>query len=283
MNKFFLIPTACFAMTLALGSCSNPTESSNSATTKNDEINSFEISQSIKTASCTYKVDGMPDSCHLTLSASITWPENLGNNNIQALQDTILHRTFPTYTGHNVNNAISEFVSQPGALFENDKSLKYTKVQSATENIHSYTADASVSMLEITLDYVTYRIDYSSYLGGAHPSWGADCFTYTFNPARVLTLDNMFTPGYEKILEPILAQAVADETSAKPNELKSMLLTDSVYVSNIVYLYNGMIVFHYNPYALLPYSYGAIDARIAPYEVSDILTPEARTLLLNEQ
>lgn len=277
MNKLLLIPAACLAITL--GACHG---SSDGASDSNGEINSFEVSQNIKTTSRTYSIDGLPDSCHITLSASITWPENLGNYDIHILQDSILHRAFPGFTGHDVNDAIKDYISKPQVLFDNDSTLSFKPVESVSENINSYTADVSVSMLEITLDYVTYRTDYTSYLGGAHPMWGSDCFTYTYNPAQVLTLSTMFSPGYEKTLEPILTQAIADEVSVSPAELKGMLLTD-IYISDIVYLSNGMILFHYNPYALLPYAYGAIDAKVAPYEVSDILTPEAKNLLLGDE
>lgn len=281
MNKLLIISAA--SLTLAFTACRNSSSSSDGAIADNGEIHSFEVSQNIKTSSCTYQISGMPDSCHITLSASITWPERIGGYDIHLLQDSILRRAFPPYAGHDVNDAIKQYISQPDALFDNDSTLQFKSVESVSENINSYTADVSVSMLEITLDYVTYRTDYASYLGGAHPLWGSDCFTYTYNPAQVLTLSTLFTPGYDKTLLPILSQAIADEISVSPAELKSMLLTDSIYVSDIVYLYNGMIVFHYNPYALLPYAYGAIDAKVAPYEVNDILTPHARTLLLSEE
>lgn len=281
MNKILIISAASLA--LAFASCRNSSVSPDGAVANNGEINSFEVSQNIKTSSCTYQIDGMPDSAHITLSASITWPERIGEYDIHILQDSILRRAFPSFTGHDVNEGIKQYISHPDALFDNDSTLRFKPVESVSESINSYTADVSVSMLEITLDYVTYRTDYASYLGGAHPMWGSDCFTYTYNPAQVLTLSTLFTPGYQKALLPILTQAIADEVSVSPADLHSMLLTDGIYVSDIVFLYNGMIVFHYNPYALLPYAYGAIDAKVAPYEVSDILTPEARALLLSEE
>ena len=147
MNKLLLIPAACLALTL--GACHG---SSDGASDSNGEINSFEVSQNIKTTSRTYSIDGLPDSCHITLSASITWPENLGNYDIHILQDSILHRAFPGFTGHDVNDAIKDYISKPQVLFDNDSTLSFKPVESVSENINSYTADVSVSMLEITLD-----------------------------------------------------------------------------------------------------------------------------------
>lgn len=282
MNKILLSSTA-MALALTFGACHSNTDSNDGAVANNGEINSFEVSQNIKTSSCTYLIEGMPDSCHITLSASINWPENIGNYDIHLLQDSVLRRAFPGYAGHDVDDAIKQYIKEPGAMFDNDSTLTFKQVDSASESIYSYTADVSVSMLEITLDYVSYRTDYSSYLGGAHPLWGSDCFTYVYKNAQVLTLDDLFSPEHQKALIPIVAQAVADELSITTGELSSMLLSNGVYVSDIVYLYNGMIVFHYNPYALLPYAYGAIDAKVAPYEVADLLTPQAKTLLLSEE
>lgn len=48
-----------------------------------------------------------------------------------------------------------------------------------------------------------------------------------------------------------------------------------------MYVLNGMLVFHYNPYDILPYSYGTIDVDVAPYQVKDFLTPEATRMLID--
>ena len=285
MKKLLRISAACCALVLALSACHSSGSDSESASepiAKNGEINTFEISQSIKTSSATYAITGMPDSCHITLSASITWPRELGKYDIHVLQDSILKCAFPTYSGHDIDDAIKHYIESPAEVFDNDSTLTFKMVDSATESINSYTCDVTMSMLEITLDYVTYRADYSAYLGGAHPMWSSDIFTYAFSQAQVLTLANLFNPGYEKALLPIVTQAVADELSVSTSELQGMLLND-MFISPIVYLYNGMIVFHYNPYDILPYAAGAIEAKVAPYEVSDILTPAAKTLLVGDE
>ena len=63
-------------------------------------------------------------------------------------------------------------------------------------------------------------------------------------------------------------------------ELDSELLVKPLPVSKDVYVLNGMLVFHYNPYDILPYSYGTIDVDVAPYQVRDYLTPEAYRMLV---
>lgn len=282
LKHISLVTISCLCGVMAFVSCNKNETDNDTAATGNGDINSFEIAQSIKTSSCTYSIAGLPDSSHITLSASVNWPERLGSHDIQVLQDSILKMAFPSYSGHNVDDGIRSFIKNPSAIFDNDSSLTYTAVKSAKESITSYTSDITVSMSEITLDYVTYRADYTSYLGGAHPMWGSSYLTYVYKSAQVLTLANLFKPGYEKPLQPLIEQAVAYYASLSPAQLKQQLLTEKIDISNMVYIDNGLIVFHYNPYDILPYYYGAIDAKIAPYEVGDLLTPEAKDLLLNK-
>lgn len=274
----FLISGACVIM--ALSSC-HRSDSENADA--NSEINSFKITQNIKTSSCTYLMTGLGDSAHITLSTLVNWPEKLSDYDIHTLQDSILSMAFPHYNGNDVDGAIKEYIGHPGNMFENDSTLTFTPVESTTETMASYTADITVNTTDITQEYVTYRYDFSSYMGGAHPIWGSDFLTYIYKSSKIVSLEWLLKPGSESAVLPIVTEAIASEVQLSPYDLKQQMIADSLYVSDIVYIYNGLITFHYNPYALLPYSYGAIDAKVAPYEISEYMTPEAKELLLAEE
>lgn len=274
----FLISGACVIM--ALSSC-HRSDSENADA--NSEINSFKITQNIKTSSCTYLMTGLGDSAHITLSTLVNWPEKLSDYDIHTLQDSILSMAFPHYNGNDVDSAIKEYIGHPGNMFENDSTLTFTPVESTTETMASYTADITVNTTDITQEYVTYRYDFSSYMGGAHPIWGSDFLTYIYKSSKIVSLEWLLKPGSESAVLPIVTEAIASEVQLSPYDLKQQMIADSLYVSDIVYIYNGLITFHYNPYALLPYPYGAIDAKVAPYEISEYMTPEAKELLLAEE
>ena len=274
----FMISGACVIM--ALSSC-HRSDSENADA--NSEINSFKITQNIKTSSCTYLMTGLGDSAHITLSTLVNWPEKLSDYDIHTLQDSILSMAFPHNNGNDVDSAIKEYIGHPGNMFENDSTLTFTPVESTTETMASYTADITVNTTDITKEYVTYRYDFSSYMGGAHPIWGSDFLTYIYKSSKIVSLEWLLKPGSESAVLPIVTEAIASEVQLSPYDLKQQMIADSLYVSDIVYIYNGLITFHYNPYALLPYSYGAIDAKVAPYEISEYMTPEAKELLLAEE
>lgn len=273
-----MISGACVIM--ALSSC-HRSDSENADA--NSEINSFKITQNIKTSSCTYLMTGLGDSAHITLSTLVNWPEKLSDYDIHTLQDSILSMAFPHYNGNDVDSAIKEYIGHPENMFENDSTLTFTPVESTTETMASYTADITVNTTDITQEYVTYRYDFSSYMGGAHPIWGSDFLTYIYKSSKIVSLEWLLKPGSESAVLPIVTEAIASEVQLSPYDLKQQMIADSLYVSDIVYIYNGLITFHYNPYALLPYSYGAIDAKVAPYEISEYMTPEAKELLLAEE
>jgi hypothetical protein len=213
----------------------------------------------------------------------VNWPEKFSDYDIHALQDSILSMAFPYYKGNDVDDAIKDYIGHPGNMFENDSTLTFTPVESASETTASYTADVTVTTTDITQEYVTYRYDFSSYMGGAHPMWGSDYLTYIYKSAKTVSLGWLLKSGSEPEVLPIVTEAIASEVQLTPYELRQQMIADSLYISDIVYIYNGLITFHYNPYALLPYSYGAIDAKVAPYEISEYMTPEAKELLLAEE
>ena len=112
-----------------------------------------------------------------------------------------------------------------------------------------------------TLSYLA-TVDY--YEGGAH---GIN---------QLITLADIFAPGYESQLKTILVKALKSKTGLNSiNELKDAgyLYSMDMFPSENFILNDETITFVYNPYEIAPYAVGSIELVITYNEVSQILNP----------
>lgn len=279
--KTSAILTALAIGALSLQSCGGDQHQKSSTGTDGSEVKQFVLNEVIKSSSASYKVasPGFPDA-YLTIRSSVQWPEKIGNYDIKALQDTIIKISFPNFKGSGIDNAITSYVKDYAIYELGDGVTPVDSVPQATAENPAYEAGLKVDMLEITEQTATYAVSYYQYLGGAHPNGGSTPFTYILDEGKVAGLDWLFKPGYEQALTPVLKNAVAAAAGVEPGELQNYMLANSFPITNDVCILEGAIVFHYNPYIILPYSFGSIDANISPYQVRDLLTPQASKLLL---
>lgn len=257
-------------------------ESSDSTRTLSNAsvISEFPLRESIKNASESYKISSTKDTFvyYLTLTASVQWPETLGDYKINNLRDTIISKTFGPGTINDINNAITNFVTD-AKQYELGDRIERIDSEPVT-GVNEFYASRSLQLVECTEQTATYTAAYTSFLGGAHPSSGANPFSFDLANDRMIDMKYLFIEGADKKLEPMIVDAIAMSHSLTTDELKPMLFTSPMKAPFSVYILNSQIGFHFNPYDILPYSFGATDAFITPYEVSDLLTPEAKQLLL---
>lgn len=246
-------------------------------------IAEFPLHESVMSASESYKVTASGDTatvCFVTLSTSVQWPETIGKYKISALQDSIIDLTFGAEAPKEIKKAIRRSVTDLAAY-----GLEGTIVPIDTvphgQGVDEYYSTRTLQLIECTQQTVTYSATVSGFMGGAHPNSSATPFSFILADDRPVTMEYLFLPGAEKELTPLILRAVADSHSITLDELKSVMLNTPAQARNNVYLLNGNIAFHYNPYELLPYSYGASEAYISPYEVEHLLTPAAKKLLLD--
>lgn len=276
-NLFLAAP---LLMLVAACGPSHPADSSNPSPS-GAEIEEFPINTTLLTSSETYF--GVPDSVlgdtYLTLTASILWPEKVSDRDIRPLQDTIMHVAFPASYDKNPRHAIKEFVTDVSA-YQLGKMKPVDKVKKVGESVRSYYSEVSGRLIEVNEQSCTYLISFSEYMGGAHPNHASVVMSYDFTRGKCIDYAYLFREGADSKLQGLILESLAANMTVSVKELDSELLVKPLPVSKDVYVLNGMLVFHYNPYDILPYSYGTIDVDVAPYQVRDYLTPEAYSMLV---
>ena len=254
-NLFLAAP---LLMLVAACGPSHPADSSNPSP-GGAEIEEFPINTTLLTSSETYF--GVPDSVlgdtYLTLTASILWPEKVSDRDIRPLQDTIMH-----------------------VAYQLGKMKPVDKVKKVGESVRSYYSEVSGRLIEVNEQSCTYLLSFSEYMGGAHPNHASVVMSYDFTRGKCIDYAYLFKEGADSKLQGLILESLAANMAVSVKELDSELLVKPLPVSKDVYVLNGMLVFHYNPYDILPYSYGTIDVDVAPYQVRDYLTPEAYRMLV---
>lgn len=125
--------------------------------------------------------------------------------------------------------------------------------------------EGRVSVYLITFDY---------YEGGAHGINQQLTMNFDNKTGRLLTLDDIFVPGYEMRLNKILLKALRELVEAKDlRELhdKGYLYSMDMYASENFILDDEAITFVYNPYEIAPYALGSTELKIAYKALADIL------------
>ncbi|MCM1348946.1 MAG: RsiV family protein [Firmicutes bacterium] len=245
-------------------------------------IDEFPLHESVMTASESYKVTSADDSTlvwYVTLSTSVQWPETIGKYKITNLQDSIIDLTFGAEAPKKIKKAIRQSITD---LAQYGLEGKVETVDTIPQNagVEEFYSTKTLQLIECTSQTVTYSATFSDFLGGAHPNSGATPFSFVLATDQPVTMEYLFLDGAQKELTPLILEAIAASHSIGIDELKSALLNSPDMVRKNVYLLNGNIAFHYNPYEILPYSYGPSEAYISPIQVEKYLTPAAKKLLL---
>lgn len=275
-----LIISALAATTL-LAACSG----NGSKAVDGEEISNFEIREQLKSASKSYKlIYASGDTAYMTLTATVQWPVEFGKSDLIDLQDTIIS-ALGTKSPYNIEQAMSAYVNNSD-LMGMGADVKATAVDSIpamTDEVNSYDIETTVKVTELNEQTVTYQIYNYSFTGGAHPNWAYTPFTYDLAAGKVLTFDALFKPGSDVALRPLIEEALANQLGvSSPAKLGNAgIFMDQMFVSHNVFISDGQIVFHYNPYDIGPYSLGQIDVPLAPFVIEKLLTPEAKKLLLS--
>lgn len=282
MRKRSILLTSALASLALLSACGGKSDEGAGQAVSNDGlITSLPLSMNIKSAEKSYRITSTdPEfTCYLTISTSLQWPEAIASYDIKPLQDTILTLMYPDVKEpQDVNAAITQFVTDAKSFDLGDEITEVDTVPELSIDNQIYYASNQLQMMEISDELVTFSITASQYMGGAHPMTNSIPFTYDFDSSEIISFGWLFKEGADENLVPVLKEAIASQLNMTVQDFEDSLLSD-FKVSDMVYILNGHIVFHYNPYEILPYSFGSIDAVIYPSEITDILTPQAVTLL----
>lgn len=285
--KLFKLSVAALGCALAVGfaSCQKEETKTDVEAEDSDVVTTEALSFELKSANKNYKITDPEsgDSYALTLSATVQWPDEISDYDLTKLQDSLIY-IVAGQKMESINEAMTKYVGDYKACDIGSDKATVEEVDSLSGNGNERTffSQLDVTFSEITGELITYNINYEKYVGGAHGQSGAASLTYNLDTQEFITTKWLFTdPGSAELLDAIKA-TIAEVSGMSVSELEQSALITPIPVSDNVSIKNGMIVFHYNPYSVLPYSYGQIDASLSPYLLQNLLTPQAKALLISE-
>lgn len=121
---------------------------------------------------------------------------------------------------------------------------------------------------------INYIIEMNSYEGGAHGNQVNTYLNFYTETGRLVTLDNLFVPGYESPLNEILLKSLmkqAEATSMEALQEKGYLLWSGMYPSKNFLLKDDGMEFLYNTYEIAPYVVGVTVLKIPYGDLTDLL------------
>ena len=123
-------------------------------------------------------------------------------------------------------------------------------------------------------DIIGHFINMYQYTGGAHGGTFITCRNYRLEDGSVVTLDNYFKPGYEKVLIPILEKKLleyAECSSREELDEHGYFSNEPMFVSDNFEIRQDTIDFIYNQYDIAPYSTGITTLSVPEDEIRSIL------------
>ena len=113
-----------------------------------------------------------------------------------------------------------------------------------------------------------------SFTGGAHGSYGTIVATYNTRTGQRLRFADVFRPGTEGQLSPILDRAVRRTLRIPAGDaLDQTLFVKKMPVTPNFYLTSGGAVFVYSPYEIASYAQGEIHVFVPVKELQSVLLP----------
>jgi len=264
-------------------SCSKSRNGNMDSTSENTKISSVPFAFDLKNAKKCYEISSIDDTTKYTLSieATVLWPEKIDGYDLASLQDTIINliagKHVPT-----IDEAILSYVGNAAVYELGDKITEIDSVPAISPFNTAFYAQTDITIPEISTDMITIRCVTDQYLGGAHNMTGSTVLTYDLKNGIFISNKWLFKDTESPELLNAIKESIAAETNMTIAELEQTKLVTEIPIPDDVYLQDGMIVFHYNPYAVLPYSFGTIDASVSPYLIKDLLTPAAQKMLASE-
>lgn len=277
--------TAIFIAAL-VGACSESTKEQPAATAPNpnaatiikpnaDGMTSMELKESLRTANTAYLYSEGGDTCYMTYSATIEWPEKIGSFNITPLQDSIISAAFGKQTT-DIRAAMKAFATDTTDMGPDAKRIDPSKVALSTR---AYTETVTAKSIDTGNRYSTYQVTVSSYTGGAHPNTAITSMTFDYAAGEVVTPQSLFKAGSDSALVSLITENLAARLNVPQNRLtQGGLFADTIPMPRNVYVVNNSLVFHYGQYEIAPYSAGMFDIDVSPFRVRDLLSEQGRAL-----
>ncbi|ASZ10498.1 DUF3298 and DUF4163 domain-containing protein [Chitinophaga pendula] len=201
---------------------------------------------------------GLKGSAKGQVSNAIIWPATNTDEKVAAfIRQQLIGNAKATSPQQLLKDQVHDFLTDyQGNIITADSSNIDDDFTAATWN-WSDEGDVKVVWNKFPL-LVIERYGYS-YTGGAHGNGGSTYTTLDLDKKKVLKITDIFKPGYQHPIEDLLATAFREKYKMAPTDpLNSMLLVDTIPVSDNFYMTDKGVGFSYTAYEIGPYAMGQV-------------------------
>lgn len=141
----------------------------------------------------------------------------------------------------------------------------------------NWESDVEMKILWNADNHISMAYEGYQYTGGAHGLSNTLLQVFDLNTAKVLTIQDIFKPGYEaqlrEVLEKHLRAAYDIPEGAALNGDHGILFDPHLALTRNFYLTGKGVGFIYNPYEVAPYAVGPIELFVPFSEIEQIVRP----------
>jgi hypothetical protein len=150
--------------------------------------------------------------------------------------------------------------------------LKDEKPDSISSAMLNYAQSTSMQVVSNADGLLSLGFKNYMYAGGAHGNHNTKLVTYDIKNKKVLTLDDVFKPNYQKVLNAAVMRTARRYFGVKPNQsLEGSALVTKVEANNNYAIGKKGILFNYEPYEIASYAQGEIELFVPFDDVKNIL------------
>ena len=236
------------------------------------------LSFDTRTATKTYKIDlpeelknGETSDPIYRQTVSLVIPTALAGADISELNDSIISIALGG-KGMKLNDAIPAWQKKTAE----QTGYSVSPVKETADEISCFDSiDGAV--ITLTPELLVYRITASGYSWRAAHGMSINSYlNFSIKDKKLVTLSTLFTPeGLAKLPSLIAQAAKANEAALGPTTITALPEGGNFYLSDY-----DAVVFAYQPYEVASYAQGEIKVPLYPYELTDLLTPAGKALLI---
>lgn len=214
--------------------------------------------------------------CHIKLSLTYAKGANADFINDSLLRSGVLSPDFLSITSRHlsIQEAVDSFVTKYMADY---KAFYGDLYKADKNNSSSYNCEyiLSSSVSQDNPDYNTYQANVYNYMGGAHGSSITIVRNISTKTGKIVTLKDLFVPGYERGLNEAIIKALCDEHDAK--DLKSLSAATTIFEGIDVYASDNFIIgkksitFIYSPDEIASHATGEVRVEVSNSDIENLL------------
>lgn len=213
--------------------------------------------------------------CHLKLCLTYAKGKNADLINDSLIRSGVLSPDFFSITDKHISvpEAVDSFVAK---YMEDYKNFYGDLYKADKSNSASYTCEYILgsAVSQDNPDYYTYVANVYNYMGGAHGSSLAIVRNINVKNGKIVTLKDLFVPGYERGLQDAIVKALCDEHKVK--DVKALAAKTTIFDGIDVYASDNFLIgkksitFIYSPDEIACHAAGEIRVEVSNDDIKEL-------------